>query len=288
MKDISIIGAGRLGTSLGYALREKGYRIRALSCKSPASAEESRRIIGGGKPLADNREAARKGKIVFLCVPDEEIKKVARELSRSDIPWSEKVIYHCSGLLSSAALNPLRRKGARIGSFHPIQSFPCRKADTKQFKGIFFGLEGEKEALLTARTMVHELGGRPLLIKASEKPLYHAACSIASNFFVVLLDMAASLLDQMELGEDSLRILFPLVKGTLHNVKKFDTASSLTGPLVRGDRKSIEKHLEALGRIPAYRKVYSVLARQALEMAQRESKLPPTKIRALRNLLEEK
>ena len=49
MMNVSIIGAGRVGTSLGYALSKKGYRIKALSCKTTSSAKESRKIIGEGK-----------------------------------------------------------------------------------------------------------------------------------------------------------------------------------------------------------------------------------------------
>ena len=80
MTNISIIGAGRLGTSLGYALSKKGYRIKALSCRTLSSAKESRQIIGEGIASIDNVQTARVGELVFLCLPDEEIAKVTRSL----------------------------------------------------------------------------------------------------------------------------------------------------------------------------------------------------------------
>ena len=288
MMDIAIIGAGRLGTSLGHALRKKGYTIKAISCKSIPSARESRKIIGEGRALTDNREAASKGEIVFICVPDEEIEKVAKELSRSDFNWSERHVFHCSGLLPSRILSPLRKKGAWTASFHPVQSFPSKRAEESQFKGIYFGLEGCAESLSSGKEIVRHLGGKALILEASDKPLYHVACSIASNFFVVLLEIATSLLHQMGFKKESLQILFPLVKGTLHNVKKFNIEPSLTGPLVRGDHRSIEKHIQALRCFPLYQEIYITLAKQTLRIARREGKLSSQKIKALMSLLEDK
>lgn len=288
MIDIAIIGAGRVGASLGYALRKKGYRIKAFSCKSLESARKSRKIIGRGKPLTDIREVASKGEIVFLCVPDGKIERIAKEIARSDIDWSRKTVFHCSGLLPSQILSPLKKKGALTASFHPVQSFPAKSAEIKQFKGIYFGLEGCREAISLAKTIVRNLGGRALILQPSDKPLYHAACSMASNFLVVLLDTAASLLAHLGFEEESFKILFPLVKGTLHNVKKFNISSSLTGPLVRGDRKSLGMHLESLRPLPSHREIYSALAKQALEIARKDKKLTSQKIRALKKLLEDR
>ena len=289
MIDISIVGAGRLGASLGYALSKKGYRIKALSCTTLLSAKESRKIIGEGKALTDCIETARSGGLVILSVPDGMIEKVARQLVASDIEWSKKFVFHCSGLHAAAILKPLEAKGARTASFHPVQSFPQKKADIRQFKKIYFGLEGSAKALSLGKKIVRHLGGYYIILQAKDKPLYHAACSVASNFFVVLLDMATSLLEHIGLEDaEASKILLPLVQGTLHNVKKFNIGSSLTGPVIRGDRPSIEKHLESLQKYPLYHEIYVDLAHHALEIAKKEKKLSPLKIRTLRTLLEGK
>jgi len=289
MTDVSVIGAGRLGTSLGYALHKKEYKIKALSCRTVSSAEESRKLIGEGIASTDNVETARAGKIVFLCLPDEEIEKVTRVLAGSDVNWSKKFVFHCSGLILSEVLKPLGAKGALTASLHPIQSFAQKKTPPAQFENIYFGLEGCTEALALSQRIVRQLGGHPLILQPEDKPLYHAACSTASNFFVVLLEMAVSLLKQIDLQEEeALQILLPLVKGTLQNVKKFNIRTSLTGPVIRGDQKSIQKHLEALRNFPPYYKTYTRLATQALEMVKREKKISPQKIKVLKNLLEGK
>jgi len=289
MTNVSIIGAGKLGTSLGYALSKKGFRIKALSCRTFSSVKESRKIIREGKAFTDNVQTARYGEMVVLSVPDDEIENIVDELLSSDIEWSKKFVFHCSGLLSSEILKPLKIKGALTASVHPIQSFAKKKPALKAFKGIYFGLEGSRQALALSQKIVRKLGGHYCILKAKDKPLYHTACSIASNFFVILLDMAVSLFEQIGFEKElALQTLLPLVQGTLHNVKKFNIPSSLTGPVIRGDYKSITKHFKALEDFPPYYEAYLKLTAQALEIIKKEKKLSPEKIKALKILLEEK
>jgi predicted short-subunit dehydrogenase-like oxidoreductase (DUF2520 family) len=136
---------------------------------------------------------------------------------------------------------------------------------------------------------VRKLGGHSFILKAKDKAVYHSACSIASNFLVVLLDMAVSLLRQTGLNEEkAFQVLLPLVQGTLHNVKKFNMGTSLTGPVIRGDQKTVNSHLKALRAFSSYSGIYRKLAEQALEIARREKRLSSQKIRAMKTLLEER
>lgn len=289
MNTVSIIGAGRLGTSLACALSKKGFRVKALSCKTDSSVKESRKIIGEGKPLTDNVQTAEAAELVILCLPDEEIGRVVAELSTSNIGWPGKLVIHCSGILPAAILDPLRDKGAMTASVHPVQSFPQKKTGPNHFKNIYFGLEGFGRALSLTEKIVRKLGGYPFILRAKDKPLYHAACSIASNFSVVLLNMAVSMLKEVGLKQEkAFRVLLPLIKGTLHNVRKFDISASLTGPVVRGDLKTVKMHLKALQRFPSYHEIYGKLARGALEMAKRDKKISSKKVKAMRNFLEDR
>lgn len=283
--DVAIIGAGRLGASLGYALRRKGYAIKAFSCRSGNSARESQKIIGAGRPSTDNVETAKRGSLVFLCLPDKILDPVCRGLSQSQLDWSKRYVFHTSGLQSSGLLQPLEEKGAFTASLHPVQSFAQKTADLTQFEGIYFGLEGCPEAQSLGKKIVGRLGGQALLLDVEDKPLYHAACSMASNLFVVLLEASSSLLGEIGLKENPAQILLPLVQGTLHNVKKFDISSSLTGPVVRGDHDSVEEHLRSLRAFPKYREIYATLSTHMLDMVKEDGRLSAKEIKALKKLL---
>ncbi len=267
MTTLSIIGAGNLGTTLGAALKQRGYLIRALSCLTQAESEHSHRIIGEGTALTDNFRAAAGSQMVFITVPDDSVVHVAEELAGSDQDWTGVCFFHCSGLLTSAALKSLGNRGAHIASLHPVQSFAEKSADGTIFKGIFFGLEGTPGAMESAEKLVKDLGGQSIHLFPEEKPIYHAACSMASNLLVPLLYQAAELLPMAGMPDSKKKeILLPLIQGTLQNVKKFDAASALTGPIARGDKKSVQLHLKALQDHPQALRTYSLLGRAALEI----------------------
>jgi len=287
MNTFSIIGTGRLGTSLALALSKKGWTIRSLADKSLSAAQESRKIVGAGKATTDWLGAA-DAAVLFLCIPDEEIEKTAARLARGGVAWRGKVVFHTSGILSSKTLGLLKRRGASIASFHPIQSFSSKRTPPERFKNIYYGVEGDSRALSIAKKIIRRLGGRPLLIKPQDKPLYHAACSMASNLFVPLFDLSCELLHAVGIkGRKAGLALFPLIEGTLQNVKHLDAETALTGPIARGDEQTVKRHLRALRKFPEALRAYKILGGRALQLVQKK-RIPVSKIRALKKRLEEK
>lgn len=288
MNTFSIIGTGRLGTSLALALSKQGWTLRWLADKSLSAAQESRKIVGAGKATTDWRGAAADATVLFLCIPDEKIEKTAAGLARGRVNWRGKFVFQTSGILSSKTLEPLRRRGASVASFHPIQSFSSKRSPADRFKNIYYGVEGDSRALSIAKKIVRRLGGKTLLIKPQDKPLYHAACSMASNLFVPLFDLSCELLRAAGIkGRKAGQVLFPLVEGTLQNVKHLDGETALTGPIARGDEQTVNRHLRALRKFPEALRVYKILGGRALRLAQKK-RISASKIRALKKRLEEK
>ncbi|HAR35815.1 MAG TPA: DUF2520 domain-containing protein [Acidobacteria bacterium] len=286
MKTLSIIGAGRVGTALAAALTRKGLNLKYLADPLPGRARQARKMIGQGRATTDNKLAARSAGIIFICVPDDLIPVVVKELQ--DLDWQGKYVFHTSGACASDLLRPLSAKGARVASFHPAQTFAGDLPEPGLFKGIFIGLEGQPEAVKLGQKLAARLGAQALLLSAREKPLYHLALSISSNFLIVLLNEVRELLRASGLEEKTiLEILTPLLDKTLQNVKKLGIESSLTGPVVRGDLGTVKKHLALTSKQPGLDRAYRALASQALKIAGRRG-LNPKKIRALKRLLEQK
>jgi len=288
MNRISIIGAGRLGTTLAHALARKGYAIGALCCRTARSARESARIAGAGKATTDPVRAAAAGGILFCAVPDDDIPRLARRLASSPIDWKGRIVFHCSGLLPARALEPLRKKGASIGSFHPAQTFAGKEGRPALFKGIHFGLEGDGEAVEIAGKLVRALGGKGLLIKEGDKPLYHAACVLCSGGTSILAAAASALLRETGLGgREAAGLLLPLLGMTMRNIETLGPERALTGPFVRGDVKTVRRHLESLPSKGGYREIYKALGTKSLETAEKRG-VSRARIRALKGLLEDK
>lgn len=281
----AIIGGGRLGTTLGRALAGTKYAVRIVSDRNLGLASRSRGLIGTGRATADNAQAAREADILFLCLPDDILEKETGRLAQSRVDWRGKIIFHCSGFYSSQILRPFRRRGASVASFHPAQSFPRKGMPSSVFRGIFITLEGDPQACRLGRKIILKLGAHPASLGPRAKPLYHAACCLASNHSLVLLFLAAELLEKAGLSRKRAeQVLLPLALGTLHHVKKFGTVKALTGPVVRGDATTVARHLQALRPFRGCRTAYRVLSQEALRMAG-QAGLPASKVKTLNRLL---
>ena len=285
---IAVIGTGRVGTSLGNALAQAGYEIAGLADADPAAARRARRIIGRGRVFRDPLAALRSAEVILIAVPDDALAGLAAGLQAGEWDGRGKTLLHTSGAAPAAVLAPLAKRGAAIGSMHPVQSFPTPSTPASQAKGAIFGLEGDPAAVRKAKILVRSLGGRPLLLTAGQKTLYHAACVLASNLFVPLFGLAVETMAAAGVpAPTAKKALLPLVEGTLRNVKILDAENALTGPLARLDYETVARQMRALRRVPRAREAYRAIGLEALELLKKRG-IPDARIKRLRALLEGK
>ena len=281
VKTIAIVGAGRVGQSLARVLRRRGYRIGAVVARSTRSARRAVKFIGAGKPLARVEPALLAADVVLVATPDGRVAEAAGALARLKGGWRGKVVLHTSGALSASALARVKRRGAAVGSLHPIWPFP---KPIKTLPGrIVFGIDGDLRARRQARTLARALGGLPMEIRAGEKALYHAAAVLVAGHLMTLIDLGTRMLGRTGVPEREARqALLPLVQQTVAGYARLGERA-WTGPLERGDADTVRRHLKALRRLPpVYRRVYAALAEAGLELYRRDRSLAT---RALRRLL---
>jgi predicted short-subunit dehydrogenase-like oxidoreductase (DUF2520 family) len=180
--------------------------------------------------------------LVLLCVPDRAIAEVARAIEPG--PW----IAHVSGATPLAVLDP---HALRFG-VHPLQTF-VRWRGPDQLDGAWAAVSGESEAALSAgEWLADSLGLRPFMLDEAHRAAYHAGAAIASNYLVTLRRAAGSLFDSAGAPPEALD---PLMARTVEN------GFELTGPIQRGDRGTVERHLEAIcSERPELEQLYRVMA----------------------------
>lgn len=258
--QISVVGPGRLGTSLARALKRAGYPIAEIVYRPGPSASNARALAKelGAQLLRYPEQYA---PVVFLCVGDSQLGAVSQELA--NWPWKGRVALHTSGAMTSDVLALLREKGATVGSIHPMMSFV--KGTPTPLKGVSFALEGDAKALRLARTIVRDVGGHSFSLKKSAKPLYHAFGGFASPLLIATLATGESVARKAGLSEKQARdAMRPIVERTLRNYLEQGSAGAFSGPLIRGDVDTIRKHLAALRSVPEARAAYIALVRSAL------------------------
>jgi predicted short-subunit dehydrogenase-like oxidoreductase (DUF2520 family) len=260
-QTVSIIGAGRLGRTLGKRLRELGWRVGAVVTRSAASSRAAVRAIGAGTPHADLTSRALDADLIFLATPDGTLADVARTLA--EIGGREcrgKVILHGSGALDSSVLAPLAKRGAFTGSLHPMQTFSDRVATN--LRGVVFTIEGHPRARRVGRRIAQDLGGVPVALKGESKGAYHAGGTLVAGHALALVEAATQVL--MEIGftrRRAAQALLPLIRQTLDNFERLGPKASFTGPISRGDYATVRKHRDAFRKHPReFQDAYATVA----------------------------
>jgi predicted short-subunit dehydrogenase-like oxidoreductase (DUF2520 family) len=207
--------------------------------------------------------------VVIVAVRDDAIGDVARMLLGTGLVSRKHVLLHCSGAISAeAAFAACENRVGGMGILHPLRAIPDGKAAMNTLKDTVFGVQGDAEGLRAATDLCTAMGGRPLRLSGEQMASYHAAAAMASNYTVVLLDVAARLLADSGIDHaDGVAALTALAEGTLANVRERGLPGALTGPVRRGDSETVRRHLEALKGKEAL-EMYRELGRWAVGMAR--------------------
>lgn len=270
-ESLTIVGAGRVGRSLGRVLSETGWRVFGVVTRTMPNARRAVRFIGDGKPFAGVSRQAITPPHILIATPDSAIPRVAADLARLGAEdWKGKIVLHTSGALASSALEPLRAFGASVGSMHPLQTFSG--IGVPPLEGRVFAVEGNPAAVRLARQMIRSMGGYVLQLPASGKAVYHAAASMAAGQVLAVLEAAT--IAMMSVGvkrRDAVRALLPLTRQVLDNFERVGARAAWTGPLAREDYGVIAAHLAALRSFPAeYALAYEQLNRLAARVLARD------------------
>ena len=281
-RSVAIIGPGRVGQALGKLLADAGVPICFVAARRPEAARRAVRFIGHGVPLGLNSQQLTEASVILVTTTDAALQQVARDLAALGGDWSGKVVLHTCGSLPSMVLQPLRCRGAAIGSLHPFQTIPNPAAGVRNLKGCFWGIEGDAAARRVATQWVRTLGGVAFRVRASQKTLYHAAAFLTCPTIVTLMDRSARLLRRAGVPARIVRpMLGRFVEETIRNFVELGGRRALTGPAVRGDWPTIRRHLRTLRRsFPDIIPLYSALVRAMLRLTGRRP--PPSLERILK------
>jgi predicted short-subunit dehydrogenase-like oxidoreductase (DUF2520 family) len=267
---ISIIGAGRVGQTIGRLAREAGYEVGEVVCRSRRSAAAARRFIGAGEPQEASRARLSAADLLLIATGDDHISDAVGTVLGSVAALGRPVALHTSGALSSDVLGPLRAAGLATGSCHPLQTFESPRRALALVEKTYFCIEGEARAVRAARRLARDIGARHFEIPTRKKALYHAAAVMASGGVVALVSRSLEMLADCGLTEaESKRVLLPLVEGTVANVREIGAARALTGPVRRGDAGTVARNIGAVTKFDSgWAIAYIILAEQAVALAE--------------------
>lgn len=205
---------------------------------------------------------------IFITTPDDVISSIWEELKK--LPIQNKLICHCSGSLSSDIFLNIKNYNSYGYSIHPLFAISDKYNSYKNLNEAFFTIEGDEKYREDLISLIKLLGNKCISIEKENKTLYHAASVMVSNFVVGLINNGVDYLKVCGFNdEQAIEALYPLINFNIENIIKKGTIDSLTGPIERGDCKTVEKHFNAIPTV--HKDLYKDLSKNILEIAKKKN-----------------
>lgn len=219
-----LIGNGRLAKNLAHY----------FTLKNVAFAKWNR----NSNSIEDLKALINIDSIVLLSISDD---AVIDFINQNSFLKQAEFLIHFSGSLSTTLATGM----------HPLMTFSHELKDLKFYENILFVCEGYE---LSFTDIFPQLSNPCINIPSAHKALYHALCVLLGNGSQLLWQNTYQELNKLGIPNQFLDLYLKT------NIQNFieSREHALTGPWVRGDTKTIQNNLKALG-TSSLRSVYEAL-----------------------------
>ena len=231
MTTFSLIGCGKVGTSIARRLVKKGCRVQFIYNRTPEKAVQLSREIGGTavKELSAIRSEEN---WILISVSDDQVSDVSKELGETNA-----LVTHTSGVLPPDVISQYKN-----GYFYPLQSFSPGRSPNWSDIPLFVEASSTKD-LNFLREMAQRIGGSVHQIDVDQKRYLHLAAVFTNNFTNHMLVLAERIAEEKQLD---FSIFHALLRETVDKAIALGPKEAQTGPAVRGDQKTIDRHKSLL------------------------------------------
>lgn len=250
---IVLIGTGNVATVLGRKLLQAGHEIVQVFGRRPPEAAELAELLGAS-PVSAFSELYRDAELYLLAVSDAAIAKVAPGLALTNQPLA-----HTAGAVSKEVL---QGASSLYGVLYPLQSL--RKEITELPTEIPFLVDGNNERMTAlVSDLAQSLSGRVQIAGDEERLKLHVGAVVVSNFTNHLYTLAHQYCREEKIN---FNLLVPLITEVALRLEQWSPHELQTGPAIRHDQPTIEKHLELLKEYPTLRELYRLFTQSIMKM----------------------
>ena len=239
MIKVVIIGLGNVAFHLIKAIEDNNsidlVQVFSRSKNNLLTTVNSSKITNS---ITDLKEAD----LYIISVSDKAIEEVSNQ-----ILFSNKLVVHTSGAMDFNVIHPKNKRGV----FYPLQTFSKNKAISMSEVPFCIETEYEEDYKLVEK-LATSLSPLVYKINGAQRKSLHISAVFVSNFVNHMYQIAHSLCEKNNVP---FAILHPLIEETAHKIKTLSPVESQTGPAIRFDEQTIEKHLKAIEN-PIYKELY--------------------------------
>lgn len=253
LKSFGLIGASRVGVSIAWNLHKNNYSPAYLWNRSYERLEKAGQYVNFDK-FTTELENLPDVDLIIISVTDDAIESMAEKLARSNCNLSETLVFHNSGFHSSSILKKCDSKGAKVGSFHPVVSIPDIEKGIELIKKTVFTCEGK--ASIELKGIADTIGNKGIIINQEQKKYIHLSAVFVNNYYSVLIAAIKNLMDSKGFANEDCKELFLKLSQQAAATWRLPISEALTGPLARGDLKTIRGHIKLLDNYPDLQELY--------------------------------
>lgn len=171
--------------------------------------------------------------VYILAVSDNAIEEVSNQ-----IPFENKLVVHTAGSVAMTQLSIKNRRGV----LYPVQTFSKNKII--DFSKVTFCIEADNQndyQILEEITKL--LSAKSIQLNSEQRLALHISAVFVSNFTNHMCHLANEICQQNNIDFDLLK---PLIIETAQKVNILSPLEAQTGPAIRNDFQTIQKHTDFL------------------------------------------
>jgi predicted short-subunit dehydrogenase-like oxidoreductase (DUF2520 family) len=247
---------------LALILDNKGFEICEVYARQIADAKAIIKLTYEAEATDSLDFRGSKAGLFIVAVKDDAIEHVAKQLL---LPAGATVV-HTSGTLSLAALGKaLPNTGpsdTKTGVFYPLMTFSkSREVNFRQVPLCLEAIDQATEDVLVA--IAKKLSDIVYVISSEERLSLHMAAVFSCNFTNHLWALAKEITIAKKLD---FSILHPIIAETTRKaLAATHPANGQTGPAIRKDKRTLERHIALLEDQPDIQLVYQTLTESIQE-----------------------
>ncbi len=242
------IGAGNLATHLAVALKEEGVGTVQVYSRTEGSAKKLADKIDASFTTSPEKVSG-SASVYFVALKDDAFQSVLPRIN-----FNNKLVVHCAGSLPLSALDSY---SANTGVLYPLQTFSKERViDFKQIP-VFIEANSDKNRSVLLE-IAEKISDKVTPVDSARRMALHIAAVFASNFANHCYTLADEVLKENGLQFELIR---PLIQETAMKITELSPFEAQTGPAVRHDHQTIEKHLRFLSGDKELSELYKTISK---------------------------
>lgn len=239
---ITIIGTGNVATVLGRLFKAGNHQIVSVWGRNP---EKTMKLAGelGAKPGSIQQPTAEETDLYIIALTDAALQESVMYFNFGNTP-----VIHTAGSVSRDVLQTV---SAHYGVLYPLQTL---KKELTHIPEIPFLVDANSDVLMqTLTTLTASVSSNMFKADDQGRLKLHVAAVLVNNFTNHLYTMASAFCTEEHVPFDLLK---PLILETATRVLHANPADIQTGPAIRKDITTLDKHLRILNQHPKLRTMY--------------------------------